>query len=205
LLEEIGSVPLPPYIKRTIADPERYQTVYAKRSGSSAAPTAGLHFTPELLKSLLNKGIQTAFLTLHIGLDTFAPVVDEDPRNHQIHSEFCTISAETAEWVNRTRHEGGRIVAVGTTSVRALESAAQRNPNGGFFISNYEGKTDLYILPGHEFKIVDMMVTNFHLPGSTLIMMVSAFAGRENVLDAYEVAKEMDDRYYSFGDAMLIM
>lgn len=203
-LEKIGTVPLPPYIENSLADPERYQTVYAKHSGSSAAPTAGLHFTPELLESLFNKGIRTAFLTLHIGLDTFAPLVVDDPRNHRIHSEFCSISAETAELVNRTKLAGGRVVAVGTTSVRALEAAAARIPEGSFSISSYEGETDLYILPGYEFKIVDMMVTNFHLPGSTLIMMVSAFAGREKVLNTYEIAKMMDYRFYSFGDAMLI-
>jgi S-adenosylmethionine:tRNA ribosyltransferase-isomerase len=205
LLDRIGSVPLPPYIKKTISDPERYQTVYAKDTGSSAAPTAGLHFTTELLESMSIMGIKTTFLTLHIGLDTFAPVVVDDPRNHQIHSEFCSISEETAELVNQTRMEGGRIIAVGTTSVRALESAAGKKPKVGYAVSAYEGITDLYILPGYDFRIVDIMITNFHLPGSTLIMLVSAFAGREKILDAYEIAKEWNYRFYSFGDAMLIL
>lgn len=205
LLDRIGAPPLPPYIKNPISDPDRYQTVYARCSGSSAAPTAGLHFTPALLESLSRKGIGAAFLTLHIGLDTFAPVVVDNPRNHPIHSEFCFISSETAGLVNRTRLAGNRIVAVGTSTARALESAAGSNPDGGFLLSGYEGLTGLFILPGYEFKMVDLLVTNFHLPGSTLIMMVSAFAGRETILNAYEIAKKKDYRFYSFGDAMLIL
>ncbi len=205
LLDRIGVPPLPPYIKNPISDPDRYQTVYARCSGSSAAPTAGLHFTPGLLKSLSKNGISAAFLTLHIGLDTFAPVVVDNPRDHPIHSEFCSISTETAGLVNRTRLAGGRIIAVGTSTARALESAAVRSPDGGFLLSGYEGMTGLFIMPGYEFKLVDILVTNFHLPGSTLIMMVSAFAGRETILNAYEIAKKMDYRFYSFGDAMLIL
>lgn len=203
-LDQAGHVPLPPYIQKTLADPERYQTIFARRSGSAAAPTAGLHFTSGLLERLWTRGIGTATVTLHIGLDTFAPVTEEDPRKHKIHSEWCQISSEVAETVNRAHLAGGRIIAVGTTSVRSLESAA-RQAAPGETVGAFEGPTDLYILPGYRFKVVDAIVTNFHLPQSTLIMLVSAFAGRQNVMEAYTAAINLGYRFYSFGDAMLIM
>jgi S-adenosylmethionine:tRNA ribosyltransferase-isomerase len=197
---KIGHVPLPPYIHTRLEDPERYQTVYAKTSGSAAAPTAGLHFTPELIAHLSGMGIQFATVTLHVGLDTFAPVNEEDPLEHKMHTEWCQVTYENAEMINQARSKGGRVIAVGTTSVRTLESAAVDRKLGPF-----TGPTDLFILPGYKFQLVDGMVTNFHLPHSTLIMLVSALAGRENVLKAYEVAKQADYRFYSFGDAMLII
>lgn len=197
---KIGHVPLPPYIHTRLDDPERYQTVYAKASGSAAAPTAGLHFTPQLLDDLQNRGIQFASVTLHVGLDTFAPVNEVDPLEHKIHSEWCLLTQEAADKINRVREKGGRVIAVGTTSVRTLESAVMNNT-----LKAFEGSTKLFILPGYKFQIVQAMVTNFHLPRSTLIMLVSAFAGREKVLNAYEVAKKSDYRFYSFGDAMLIV
>jgi S-adenosylmethionine:tRNA ribosyltransferase-isomerase len=181
-------------------DPERYQTVYAKTSGSAAAPTAGLHFTPELMDELTTRGIGFASVTLHVGLDTFVPVTENDPQQHKIHTEWCQLTQGTADKINLARTNGGRVVCVGTTSVRTIESAAQ---NG--VLEAYEGPTNLYILPGYKFQIVEAMITNFHLPRSTLIMMVSAFAGREKILDAYEVAKKENYRFYSFGDAMLII
>jgi len=198
-----GHVPLPPYIKTSIDDPERYQTVYAQHPGSAAAPTAGLHFTPELLDTLGNKGIEFVKITLHIGLDTFAPVLEEDPKNHKIHTEWCQVTPEAVEKINSCRRLGGRIIAVGTTSVRAIESAA-RVASPGATVGVFEGATDLFILPGYEFKAVDAMITNFHLPRSTLLMLVSAFAGREFILNIYEEAIQMNYRFYSFGDAMLI-
>ncbi len=204
ILPQVGHVPLPPYIHTPLSDPERYQTVYARTPGSAAAPTAGLHFTPGLIESLKAQGISFATLTLHVGLDTFAPVGEEDPRQHRIHTEWCHLSPETAELINQTRRAGGRVVAVGTTSVRTLESAA-RCAKPGESVGAVEGPCDLYILPGYEFKVVDAMITNFHLPRSTLIMLVSAFAGRERILAAYELAKQMGYRFYSFGDAMLII
>jgi S-adenosylmethionine:tRNA ribosyltransferase-isomerase len=204
---QVGHVPLPPYIHARLADPERYQTVYAREPGSAAAPTAGLHFTPQLLQSLEQLGIELAYLTLHVGLDTFAPVGEEDPTQHTIHTEWCELSPQVARAVNSTTERGGRVIAVGTTSVRTLETAAQKDgrPEGRVVLAPYSGNTSLYITPGFRFRIVDAMVTNFHLPKSTLIMLVSAFAGREKILAAYEVAKRERYRFYSFGDAMLIL
>ncbi len=209
-LPQIGHTPLPPYIHAQLADPERYQTVYARQPGSAAAPTAGLHFTPGLIESLVAQGIRFATVTLHVGLDTFAPVTEDDPGEHKIHTEWCEVSAATADLVNQTKAAGGRVVAVGTTSVRTLESAAsgQRSavsPLPPYPLSPFAGSTSLYILPGYPFRAVDVMVTNFHLPKSTLIMLVSAFARRETVLEAYETAKREGYRFYSFGDAMLIV
>ena len=203
-LQSFGHVPLPPYIHTTLADPERYQTVYAQESGSSAAPTAGLHFTPSLLSLLKKKGIGIAEVTLHIGLDTFAPVNEEDPSKHKIHSEWCQISVEVAEAVNKTKRSGGRVIAVGTTSVRVLETAA-RLAVGGKAVMPFEGRTELFILPGFEFKVVDILLTNFHLPHSTLLMLVCAFAGRDLILESYREAITKHYRFYSFGDAMLIL
>ncbi|HEX9617269.1 MAG TPA: tRNA preQ1(34) S-adenosylmethionine ribosyltransferase-isomerase QueA [Anaerolineales bacterium] len=203
-LPSAGHVPLPPYIHTTLQDPERYQTIYARRPGSVAAPTAGLHFTSELLDKLQLAGIGTTFLTLHVGLDTFAPVVEENPQEHQIHTEWCQVTGETATAVNQARRVGGRIIAVGTTSVRALETAA-RVASTGQVVGAFEGPTAVYILPGYNFLAVDALVTNFHLPRSTLLMLVSAFAGRETILQAYETAIQTGYRFYSFGDAMLIL
>ena len=203
-LQSFGHVPLPPYIHTTLADPERYQTVYAQESGSSAAPTAGLHFTPSLLSLLKKEGIGIAEVTLHIGLDTFAPVNEEDPSKHKIHSEWCQISVEAAEAVNKTKRSGGRVVAVGTTSVRVLETAA-RLAVGSKAVMPFEGRTELFILPGFEFKVVDILLTNFHLPHSTLLMLVCAFAGRDLILESYREAITKHYRFYSFGDAMLIL
>lgn len=208
---KIGHVPLPPYIHETLNDPERYQTVFAKESGSAAAPTAGLHFTPGLLNEIQTLGVRIAYVTLHVGLDTFAPVTEDDPAEHKIHSEWCHLPQETADAINETKRNGGRVIAVGTTSVRTLESAAQgaildtRTSNTEYRISAFSGPTSLYILPGYQFKIVDAMITNFHLPKSTLIMLVSAFAGRERILSAYETAIQEGYRFYSFGDAMFIL
>ncbi len=203
-LDRLGKVPLPPYIHRPLEDPERYQTVFAREAGSAAAPTAGLHFTPRLLEALRAQGVGFATVTLHVGLDTFAPVKEDDPREHKIHTEWCEVSAPTAAAINRTRAAGGRIVAVGTTSVRTLETAARR-ARPGEVVSPWAGDTDLFILPGFRFLAVDAMITNFHLPKSTLLMLVSAFAGRERILGAYEVAKQEGYRFFSFGDAMLIL
>lgn len=196
----VGNVPLPPYIHEKLDDPERYQTVYAKEPGSAAAPTAGLHFTPRLLEELQVKGVNIAYVTLHVGLDTFAPVNEENAEEHKIHSEWCELPQETADAVNETRARGGRVIAVGTTSVRTLESVVGQN-----VILSYNGPTSLFILPGYNFKIVDAMITNFHLPKSTLLMLVSAFAGRERILETYKIAIEEGYRFYSFGDAMLIV
>jgi S-adenosylmethionine:tRNA ribosyltransferase-isomerase len=198
---KVGNVPLPPYIHEKLSDPERYQTVYARDPGSAAAPTAGLHFTPRLLDELQSRGVGLAYVTLHVGLDTFAPVTEDDPAEHQIHTEWCELPQSAADAINKTRQSGGKIIAVGTTSVRTLESAMV----GRDTISSYTGNTNLYITPGYEFKLVDTMITNFHLPKSTLIMLVSAFAGREKILHAYEVAIQEKYRFYSFGDAMLIL
>jgi S-adenosylmethionine:tRNA ribosyltransferase-isomerase len=199
---KVGNVPLPPYIHEKLDDPERYQTVYAREPGSAAAPTAGLHFTPRLLDELKAKSVKIAYVTLHVGLDTFAPVTEDDPEEHKIHTEWCELSQETADAINETRADGRKVVAVGTTSVRTLESAA---PVGRGAIPPYIGPTSLYILPGYQFKVVDAMITNFHLPKSTLIMLVSAFAGREKILETYETAIKEGYRFYSFGDAMLIL
>ncbi|HEX7542291.1 MAG TPA: tRNA preQ1(34) S-adenosylmethionine ribosyltransferase-isomerase QueA [Anaerolineales bacterium] len=198
---KVGNVPLPPYIHEPLKDPERYQTVYARDPGSAAAPTAGLHFTPRLMDELKSQGVIFAEVTLHVGLDTFAPVMEDDPEEHKIHTEWCEIPPATVEAITQTRQSGGRIIAVGTTSVRTLESAAKAGKSG---ILSYSGPTNLYILPGYKFKLVDAMITNFHLPRSTLIMLVSAFAGREQLLHAYEIAKHEHYRFYSFGDAMFI-
>jgi S-adenosylmethionine:tRNA ribosyltransferase-isomerase len=203
-LEKVGHVPLPPYIHTHLEDPERYQTVYARQFGSVAAPTAGLHFTENLLSRLVEKGIGYTKVVLHVGLDTFAPVREADPRLHKIHTEWCQLSPDTADRVNKTKRAGGRIIAVGTTSVRTLETAA-RGALDGDTISPYEGYTDLFILPGYQFRCVDAMVTNFHLPRSTLIMLVSAFIGVEKLLSLYQLAIKTGYRFYSFGDAMLII
>jgi S-adenosylmethionine:tRNA ribosyltransferase-isomerase len=198
-----GHAPLPPYIHTPLENPERYQTVYARAPGSAAAPTAGLHFTPTLIEILEAKGVRFVYVTLHVGLDTFAPVTEADPREHRIHTEWCELSQTAADMIQQTRRDGGRIVAVGTTSVRTLESAALRAKEGQL-VSQFNGPTDLFILPGFQFRIVDAMITNFHLPRSTLIMLVSAFAGSARTLAAYETAKSTGYRFYSFGDAMLI-
>jgi S-adenosylmethionine:tRNA ribosyltransferase-isomerase len=200
IFSQIGHVPLPPYIHTRLDDPERYQTIYAKTEGSAAAPTAGLHFTAELIDQLKTRGVQFAYVTLHVGLDTFAPVNEDDPEEHKIHTEWCRITQETANQINQAKEAGGRVIAVGTTSVRTLESAAA---NGK--VAPFEGPTSLYILPGYKYKLVDGMITNFHLPRSTLIMLVSAFTSRERILATYEVAKREGYRFYSFGDAMLIV
>lgn len=199
-LQTDGQMPLPPYIHEKLTDPERYQTVYAKTPGSAAAPTAGLHFTPRLMEELRAKGVGFAEVTLHVGLDTFAPVTEDDPRQHKIHTEWCELTPETAAKINAARAAGGRIIGVGTTSVRTLESAVGQN---GMLLP-HAGPTSIYILPGYQYKAVDAIITNFHLPKSTLIMMISAFAGRETVLNAYEIAKREGYRFFSFGDAMLI-
>jgi S-adenosylmethionine:tRNA ribosyltransferase-isomerase len=203
-LPEAGHVPLPPYIHEPLDRPERYQTIYAKYPGSAAAPTAGLHFTENLIDNLKASGILFASVTLHIGLDTFAPVTEENPQEHHIHTEWCQVTPEAALAINRAHSAGGRIVAVGTTSVRTLESAA-RLASPGEVVTPFVGPTDLFILPGFEFRVIDALITNFHLPRSTLLMLVSAFAGRQTILKAYQVAKEKAYRFYSFGDAMFIL
>lgn len=203
-LERAGQMPLPPYIHTPLSDPQRYQTVYARQPGSAAAPTAGLHFTPQLLQRLQAQGVQRAEVTLHVGLDTFAPVNEDNPLEHAIHTEWCEVSPQAAAQINTARRAGGRIVAVGTTSVRTLETAA-RAAMPGETVDAFSGATSLYILPGFEFKAVDALITNFHLPRSTLLMLVSAFAGRETILAAYAEAVRRAYRFYSFGDAMLIL
>lgn len=200
VLERLGKMPLPPYIKEELQDSERYQTVYSKELGSAAAPTAGLHFTVSLLEELAKKGVKICYVTLHVGLGTFRPVKEDEIENHEMHSEFCIVPEETARVINETKAAGGRIVAVGTTSCRTLESFAK--PDGSMEASS--GWTDIFIYPGYSFKCVDALVTNFHLPESTLIMLVSALAGRDNVLCAYEKAVEEKYRFFSFGDAMFI-
>jgi S-adenosylmethionine:tRNA ribosyltransferase-isomerase len=199
-LASLGSTPLPPYIHKPLQDPERYQTVYARDPGSAAAPTAGLHFTPELIAKLRERGIHTAFVTLHIGLDTFAPITEETVEAHKIHAEWISVPEEIAQRMREARARGRRVIAVGTTSVRALETAAGATGEAAAF----EGDTRLYIMPGFHFRATDAMVTNFHLPRSTLLVMVSAFAGREIILRAYEEARQNGYRFYSFGDAMFI-
>ncbi len=200
VLERLGKMPLPPYIKEELNDPERYQTVYSRELGSAAAPTAGLHFTPELLKKISDKGVKICYVTLHVGLGTFRPVKEDDIEQHEMHSEFCIIPEETAQIVSETKKNGGRIVAVGTTSCRTLESFADHDGS----LKPCSGWTDIFIYPGYQFKCVDALVTNFHLPESTLIMLVSALAGREHVLNAYRIAVEERYRFFSFGDAMFI-
>ncbi len=210
----LGQTPLPPYIHQRLADPERYQTVYAREPGSVAAPTAGLHFTPGLMGALQERGVELAFVTLHVGLDTFRPVKGEDPAAHEIHTEYFELGQETALKLNKARDEGRRIIAVGTTSVRVLEQTAQlMTEQGKDQVAPVSGQASLYILPGHSFRLVDAMITNFHLPRSTLLMLVSAFSenkpwvqsGRDLILLAYREAIERGYRFYSFGDAMLIV
>ena len=205
-LDGLGELPLPPYIKETPDNPDRYQTVYADAPGSVAAPTAGLHFTDPLLDKIRSNGVNTAWVTLHVGLDTFRPVHGEDIAEHKIHTEWFELPRETADVINRTRQCGGRVFAVGTTTVRTLEHVAQQaNSSGVQEIQASAGDADLFILPGHQFRLVDAMITNFHLPRSTLLMLVSAFAGRERMLAAYEEAIRREYRFYSFGDAMLLL
>ncbi len=205
-LERLGELPLPPYIKETPTDPERYQTVYADAPGSVAAPTAGLHFTDGMLERIRKAGVITAWVTLHVGLDTFRPVRGEDIAEHRIHTEWYELPADTAGSINNARQAGRRVIAVGTTTVRTLEQVAQdAHRNGMPEIPAATGNADLFILPGHEFRLVDAMLTNFHLPRSTLLMLVSAFAGRERILAAYQEAVAREYRFYSFGDAMLIL
>jgi S-adenosylmethionine:tRNA ribosyltransferase-isomerase len=213
-IAHIGTVPLPPYIHTPLADAERYQTIYARQPGSAAAPTAGLHFTPELLAALSARGIDLATVTLHIGLDTFRPIEEDDLERHVMHSEEIELDAEAAARINATRASGGRIVAVGTTSVRVLESVAalteERRATGSLedasaLVMPWCGRTSLFLRPGSQFRVVDMMITNFHLPRSTLLALVSAFAGREVILRAYAAAVAQRYRFYSFGDAMLIL
>ena len=200
MLERLGKMPLPPYIKEELQDQERYQTVYSRELGSAAAPTAGLHFTQELLDQIAAKGVKICYVTLHVGLGTFRPVKEDDIEQHEMHSEFCIVPEETARTITETKRRGGRVIAVGTTSCRTLESFANEdgtvNPSSGW--------TDIFIYPGYRFKCIDALVTNFHLPESTLIMLVSALAGREHVLNAYRIAVEERYRFFSFGDAMFI-
>ena len=200
VLEHLGKMPLPPYIKEELQDQERYQTVYSKVVGSAAAPTAGLHFTPELLEKIAAKGVGIGYVTLHVGLGTFRPVKEEEITDHEMHSEYCVISQETADLINKTKANGGRVICVGTTSCRTLESWAAEDGR----MEAKGGWTSIYIYPGYKFKVMDGLVTNFHLPESTLIMLVSAFAGRENVLAAYREAVQERYRFFSFGDAMFI-
>ena len=200
ILEELGTMPLPPYIHEKLEDQSRYQTVYAKEVGSAAAPTAGLHFTNELLDKIRDKGINIVYVTLHVGLGTFRPVSVDKVEEHKMHSEFYTMSSETAEILNNTHKNGGRIISVGTTSTRTLETIM--NLYGEF--RECSGWTDIFIYPGYEFKAIDCLITNFHLPKSTLVMLVSTLAGRENILNAYKIAVEEKYRFFSFGDAMFI-
>lgn len=200
ILEKLGRMPLPPYIKAELEDQERYQTVYSKVAGSAAAPTAGLHFTPKLLERVREMGVKVCFVTLHVGLGTFRPVKAEDITDHEMHSEFCMISQETADIINETKKNGGRVICVGTTSCRTVESFAAEDGT----MSERSGWTNIFIYPGYRFKVLDALVTNFHLPQSTLIMLVSALAGRERVLAAYEEAVREKYRFFSFGDAMFI-
>lgn len=199
-LEKLGKMPLPPYIKAELQDPERYQTVYSREVGSAAAPTAGLHFTKDLLKQVADMGVRLAYVTLHVGLGTFRPVKEADILDHEMHSEYCMISAETAELINRTKREGGRVICVGTTSCRTIESWAAEDGT----LKESAGWTNIFIYPGYRFKVLDCLITNFHLPESTLIMLVSALAGREHILSAYQEAVNLKYRFFSFGDAMFI-
>lgn len=200
ILDRLGQMPLPPYITHQLEDKNRYQTVYAKHSGSAAAPTAGLHFTPELLKKIEEKGVQIARVTLHVGLGTFRPVKVDNILEHHMHSEFYQIEEEAAEKINTAKANGKRVIAVGTTSCRTIESAAKEDGT----IAPVSGWTDIFIYPGYQFKVLDCLITNFHLPESTLVMLVSALAGREHVLNAYEEAIKERYRFFSFGDAMFI-
>ncbi|MCR1970823.1 tRNA preQ1(34) S-adenosylmethionine ribosyltransferase-isomerase QueA [Clostridium cochlearium] len=200
VLDRLGQMPLPPYITEKLEDKEKYQTVYSKETGSAAAPTAGLHFTEELLNKIKEKGIKIAFLTLHVGLGTFRPVKEEEIENHIMHSEYYSINKETADIINSTKENGGRVIAVGTTSCRTLETLGTKY---GKVIED-SGWTDIFMYPGYEFKVTDALITNFHLPQSTLIMLVSALCGREKVLNAYEIAVKERYRFFSFGDAMFV-
>lgn len=200
MIEQLGQVPLPPYITDSSATPDQYQTVYAEHSGAIAAPTAGLHFTPDLLQKLEERGIQQAFVTLHVGVGTFRPVEAEEITTHQMHAEWADVSAETVERIQQTKARGGRVIAVGTTVVRSLESAAQSGS-----LQPLRGKTNLFIYPGYQWKVVDGLITNFHLPKSSLMMLVSALISRQRLLDLYEIAIAEEYRFYSFGDAMLIL
>jgi S-adenosylmethionine:tRNA ribosyltransferase-isomerase len=201
VLERLGKMPLPPYIKAELSDQERYQTVYSREVGSAAAPTAGLHWTPELLEKAREKGVKTAFVTLHVGLGTFRPVKAENVLEHHMHSELCMMSRQTADILNETKRNGGRVICVGTTSCRTLESLV--NDDGTF--EEKSKWTEIFIYPGYTFKAMDGLITNFHLPESTLVMLVSAFAGRDHVLDAYNEAVKERYRFFSFGDAMCII
>ena len=200
VLDELGEMPLPPYITKKLEDKDRYQTVFAKHNGSAAAPTAGLHFTPELLDRLKAKGVKIGYVTLHVGLGTFRPVKADEISEHKMHSEFYVLPEETATLINETKAKGGRIISVGTTATRTLETAGQN----GMPLSASSGWTDIFIYPGKSFNVIDALITNFHLPESTLIMLVSALAGRENVLNAYKEAVKEKYRFFSFGDAMFI-
>lgn len=200
ILEDLGKMPLPPYIKEELQDSERYQTVYSKEVGSAAAPTAGLHFTKELLKEIEALGVNICYVTLHVGLGTFRPVKVDDVNDHEMHSEYCMISSETAEMINRTKKQGGRVICVGTTSCRTIESWAEDDGT----MKESAGWTNIFIYPGYRFKVLDCLITNFHLPESTLIMLVSALAGHEHVMAAYEEAVRERYRFFSFGDAMFI-
>jgi S-adenosylmethionine:tRNA ribosyltransferase-isomerase len=201
VLDKLGNMPLPPYITKTLEDKERYQTVFSKHEGSAAAPTAGLHFTPELLEEIQQIGVRLAYITLHVGLGTFRPVKVENILEHTMHSEYFDVSSETAEIINSTKAGGGRVICVGTTSTRTVESIAEADGT----IKPCSGWTDIFIYPGYTFKVIDALITNFHLPESTLVMLVSALAGRENVLNAYNEAVKERYRFFSFGDAMLII
>ena len=201
ILDSLGEMPLPPYITHKLEDKEMYQTVYAKFDGSAAAPTAGLHFTKELLNKIEKKGIKIASITLHVGLGTFRPVKVDDVNNHHMHTEWYEVNAEAAEIINETKRNGGRVICVGTTSCRTIESVADENG----YMKAKTGETDIFIYPGYKFKIMDGLITNFHLPESTLVMLVSAFAGKENVLAAYETAVKERYRFFSFGDAMILI
>lgn len=201
ILDRLGQMPLPPYITHQLQDKNRYQTVYAKYDGSAAAPTAGLHFTPELLQQVRDMGVEIAEVTLHVGLGTFRPVKETDVLKHHMHSEFYKIEQSEADKINKAKKEGHRVIAVGTTSTRTLESAADENG----FLTEKSGWTEIFIYPGYQFKVIDALITNFHLPESTLVMLVSALAGREHVLTAYETAVEEKYRFFSFGDAMFIV
>ena len=201
ILDSLGEMPLPPYITHKLEDKEMYQTVYAKYDGSAAAPTAGLHFTKELLSKIEEKGIKIASITLHVGLGTFRPVKVDDVNNHHMHTEWYEVNAEAADIINETKRNGGRVICVGTTSCRTIESVADENG----YMKAKTGETDIFIYPGYKFKVMDGLITNFHLPESTLVMLVSAFAGKENVLAAYETAVKERYRFFSFGDAMLLI
>ena len=200
VLDRLGEMPIPPYITKKLEDKNRYQTVYAKHPGSAAAPTAGLHFTPELIDRIKDKGVNIGFVTLHVGLGTFRPVKVEDVNEHKMHSEFYSISAQTAKLINDTKQRGNRVISVGTTATRVLETVGMKSP----ILSEDTGWTDIFIYPGKKFNVVDSLITNFHLPESTLIMLVSALAGKENVLNAYKEAINQKYRFFSYGDAMLL-